>query len=133
MYNFLMAGLIYDARKIMVYEDLKYLAEFSGKPADFADTLWAEFLNKAELYEEFLYYIDHKSLKDKFEFRGYFLSDIYVYLLGEYKMFKDIGKNGSECSKEWLILETFMEMAHFINDPDNYIKKLEAGRGMDIM
>ena len=133
MYNFLMAGLIYDARKIMVYEDLKYLSEFSGKPADFADTLWAEFLDKPGLYKEFLYYIDHKSLKDTFEFRGYFLTDIYVHLLGEYKMFKDIGKNGSECSKEWLILETFMEMSHFMNDPDNYIKKLDAGRGMDIM
>ena len=48
-------------------------------------------------------------------------------------MFKDIGKNGSECSKEWLILETFMEMTKLMASPDEYIKKLDAGRGMDIM
>ena len=94
----------------------------------FADELWSEFLKHPDLYEEFLYYIDNKSLKDKFEFRGYFLTDVYVYLLGEYKMFKDIGKNGSECSKELLILETFMEMTNLMSDPDNYIKKLDAGR-----
>ena len=133
MYNFLMADLIFDARKIMVYEDLKYLADFCGKPAGFADELWSELLKHPDLYEEFLYYIDNKSLKDKFEFRGYFLTDIYVYLLGKYKMFKDIGKNGSECSKEWLILETFMEMTKLMASPDEYIKKLDAGRGMDIM
>ncbi|MBR5762493.1 MAG: hypothetical protein IKX87_10775, partial [Lachnospiraceae bacterium] len=77
-----MADLIFDARKIMVYEDLKYLADFCGKPAGFADELWSELLKHPDLYEEFLYYIDNKSLKDKFEFRGYFLTDIYVYLLG---------------------------------------------------
>ena len=128
-----MANLILDARKIMVYEDLKYLSEFSGKPEGFADELWCELLNKPGLYDEFLYYIDHKTLKDKFEFKGYFLTDIYVYLLSAYKMFHDIGKNGSECGKEWLILETFMEMSRFMNSPEEYIKKLDEGRGMDMM
>ena len=128
-----MAGVILDARKIMVYEDLKYLSDFSGKEAGFADRLWSELLDKSGLYEEFLYYIDHKSLKDTFEFRGYTLTDIYVYLLSVYKMFRDIGKNGNECGKEWLILETFMEMANLMNNPDEYIKKLDEGRGMDMM
>jgi len=132
VYYFSMA-VILDARKIMVYEDLKYLSEFSGKEEGFADRLWCELLDKPGLYEEFLYYLDHKSLKDKFDFRGYTLTDIYVYLLSVYKMFRDIGKNGSECGKEWLILETFMEMSNLINNPEEYIKKLEEGRGMDML
>lgn len=126
-----MANIILDSRKLMAYEDLKYLCEFTGKGTEYADTLWQSFLENEGLYEEFLFYIDNKALKDAFSFEGYSLTDIYVYMLGHFKLTNDSGKNFEECNRESMILETFMGMAELIRNPAEYVKKLEAGRGMD--
>lgn len=126
-----MANIILDSRKLMVYEDLKYLCEFTGKPDGFLDKLWGEFQIKPELYDEFLYYIDNHSVKDQISVKGYSLTDIYVYLIGRYNLLSDTGKNTALCNKESMILDCFMTMANLMNNPDEYAKRLERGDGMD--
>jgi hypothetical protein len=44
---------------------------------------------------------------------------------------QDVGKNYSDTNKEGLALDTFLMMADMVKDPDKYIKRLEAGPGMD--
>lgn len=80
-------NIILDSRKLMAYEDLKYLCEFTGKPQELADSIWQGLLQYPELYDEFLYYLDNRALKDKFTFKGYSLTDIYVYRLTEHNLF----------------------------------------------
>ena len=126
-----MANIILDSRKIMVYEDLKYLAEATGKKEGFADRLWEGLLNCNDLYEEFLYYLDNKALKDTFSFEGYNLTDIYVSMIGRYNLLNDIGKNTAMCSKESMVLETFMGMLELMENPTEYKKKLQNNDGMD--
>ena len=126
-----MANIILDSRKIMVYEDLKYLAELTGKKEGFADRLWEGLLKNDDLYQEFLYYLDNKALKDEFSFDGYALTDIYVTMIGRYNLLNDIGKNTSMCSKESMVLETFMGMLEFMENPTEYKKKLQNNDGMD--
>ena len=126
-----MANIILDSRKIMVYEDLKYLAELTGKKEGFADRLWEGLLKNDDLYQEFLYYLDNKALKDEFSFDGYALTDIYVTTIGRYNLLNDIGKNTSMCSKESMVLETFMGMLSLIENPEDYKKKLQNNDGMD--
>lgn len=127
-----MPNIILDSRKLMVYEDLKYLAEFTGKGEAFAESLWSGLLENKSLYEEFLYYIDNQSLKDKYDFNGYSLSDLYVFQLKRYNLFNDTGKNTAECSREALILDTFMGMIELIHNPEEYEKKLSEDGGMDL-
>jgi len=124
-------AIIFDSRKIMVYEDLKYLCEFTGKGAAFAEELWQAFLKNDDLYNEFLYYIDNRTFKDAFSFEGYSLTDIYVYMLGRFNLINDTGKNTEACNKETMVLETFMGMVELMANPAEYVKKLDAGRGMD--
>ena len=131
MYNTYMANIILDSRKLMAYEDLKYLCEFTGKPQELADSIWQGLLQYPELYDEFLYYLDNRALKDKFTFKGYSLTDIYVYRLTEHNLFSDTGKNTAACSKDAMILETFEGMLALIASPDEYIKKINSGNGMD--
>jgi len=126
-----MANIILDSRKLMVYEDLKYLCDFSSKSSDFADSLWGELQSKPELYDEFVYYLDHHSLKDKLSVKGYSLTDLYVYNIGKYNLLNDFGKNTAICNKEGMVLNCFWGMARLMDNPDEIIKKLEAGEGMD--
>ncbi len=115
----------------MVYEDLKYLAELTGKKEGFADKIWEGLLKNDELYQEFLYYLDNKALKDEFSFDGYALTDIYVTMIGRYNLLNDIGKNTSMCSKESMVLETFMGMLELMENPTEYKKRLQNNDGMD--
>lgn len=129
-----MANILLDPRKILVYEALCYIAEENGKSKEFTDTLWTGLLQNESLYEEFLYYVDNNALKDEFSYRGYSLTDIYVYMLGRYnRLVKDYSKDGTVGNKNLLVLESFMGMLELMKDPDNYIQKLQAGENMDRM
>lgn len=126
-----MANIIFDSRKIMVYEDLKFLAEAVGKDQVYIQKLWDGMLACEGLYDEFLYFIDHKSLKDEFRFRGYSLTDIYVYMISRTKMANDYGKDIVVGGREILLLDTFMGMVELMENPEEYIKRLDEGLGMD--
>ena len=126
-----MAKILLDVRMLRAYDGFKAMCALCLKPDDFCDKLWNEFLDKPALYEEYEYYIKNKDLRDSFSFEGYSLTDVYVYILTKYKLVMDKGKNGLEESKEPIILDSFMFMAEFMNEPDKYRKKLEEGKGMD--
>jgi len=127
-----MNDIIFDSRKIKVYEDLKYLVEYTGKDSAFLDSLWEGMLINSGLYEEFLYYIDNHCFKDELRVSGLSLTDMYVYRLSQYNVRNDSGKHNADCNKESMVLESFMELLKVINNPDDK-KRFERGRGMDTL
>lgn len=44
-----------------------------------------------------------------------------------------LGKDTSECNKETMVLSAFRTMIELIRSPDEYVKRLGEGRGMDKM
>lgn len=126
-----MSHIILDARRLKAYEDLKYLGEFTGKDAEFINKLWDNMLLDQELFEEFLYYIDNQTLLDKYKFKGYSLTDLYVYVLERYNLMIDIGKNDSRCVKEVMVLDTFNAMIELKKNPDAFIKRMNNGDAYD--
>ena len=85
------------------------------------------------LMEEFMYYVDHHTFSANKLCRGYDMSDLYVYQMTKFNMSIDIGKNPESCNKEYLALGAFHDMYGMLQDPDEYIKKLSSGLGMDMM
>lgn len=126
-----MANLIIDTTKIKVYERLKYLAEATGKDSAFADSLWESLLKYEDLYDEFVFYLENGNIRDGIIVRGYSLIDLYVHRIDCYNIVNDTGKNTAACNKESMILETFKAMADLKDNPDEFIKRMNEGRGMD--
>lgn len=125
--------ILFDARRVKTYECLKQLCESVGKQEEFAENLWLEMLSDEGLMGEFMYYLDNHSLFGQLECKGYTLNDLYFYNMRQFEMMQDVGKNYSDCDKEELVLDTFMDMAGMKKDPDRYIKKLSEGLGMDLV
>ncbi|MCR4586026.1 MAG: hypothetical protein K5686_09930 [Lachnospiraceae bacterium] len=125
--------ILFDARRIKAYECLKQLCDAVGKQEEFAEKLWLEMLSDEGLMGEFMYYLDKHSLFGQLECKGYTLNDLYFYNMRQFEMMQDAGKNYSDCDKEELVLDTFMDMAGMLKDPDRYIRKLSEGLGMDLM
>lgn len=126
-----MNTIIYDARRIKAYEKLQELGTYTGKAGSFIEELWKALLSDGDLMKEFIYYLDHHTLLDEMKCQGYGLTDLYVWLLERYNLMQDYGKNGSECNKEALVLDTFWAMAEMKKDPETYIRRLNEGLGMD--
>ena len=126
-----MANLIIDTTKIKVFERLKYLAEATGKDPAFADSLWESLLKYEDLYDEFVFYLENGNIRDGIVFRGYSLIDLYVHRIDCYNIVNDTGKNTAACNKESMILETFKDMADLKDNPDDFIRRMNEGRGMD--
>ena len=127
-----MAGnIIIDGRLIKAYDRLKALADYAGKTKDYADELWNELLLEERLMDELLYYLDNHTFLDKLKCSGYGLTDLYFFNMRNVEMKQDVGKNYADTNKEGLALDTFLMMADMLRDPEVYIKRLEAGPGMD--
>ncbi len=126
-----MASVIFDSTKLKVYESLGVLCRFAGESQEWCDALWGEFLLDSELYGELLYYMKHHTFHDKMNCCGYTLVDLYVWQMERYNLMHDSGKNTKECSKVGMVLRTFAFMAQMKKNPEEYVRRLEEGRGND--
>ncbi|MCR5251629.1 MAG: hypothetical protein K6E50_13585 [Lachnospiraceae bacterium] len=123
--------IILDARRVKAYEYLYSLGSEAGKDEDYLEELWGELLSDSDLMGAFMYYLDHHGFYDGIECEGYGLTDLYFYNLRKHEVRNDAGKNGADCNKEGLALDTFLSMARMRKDPGDFIRRLESGPGMD--
>lgn len=124
-------GILYDARKLKALEFLQQLCEYAGKDDDFVSQLWNEFLSDGALYDEFVYYADNHTFLDEMKISGYSMSDLYVWQMDRYNLVRELGKNPAACNKETLVLNAFKEMANMKRYPEEYVKRIESGKGND--
>ena len=126
-----MAGIVYDARRIKAYEGLLAVGEIAGQPKEWCDMLWGEIIVAPELLEELIYYLEHHCLTENVKCCGYSMIDLYVWQMNRYNLIKDLGKNTAECNKETMVLRSFRTMIELMKNPEEYLKRLREGRGMD--
>lgn len=126
-----MSGIIYDARRIKAFEDLKALGEYTGKTEEYVLELWECFLEQEELLKEFMYYLDNHCFLDTYKVEGYSLTDLYVWQLDRYNLVRDMGKNTAACNKEIMVLDAFHGMRELLHNPAPYIKRMTEGNSMD--
>ena len=126
-------GILYDARKVKVLGFLQDICEYAGLRGEWTDELWMMMLDKPDLYDEFVYYVEHHTFKDEMKVAGYALSDIYVWQMDKYNLIREIGKNPTTCNKETMVMNAFMVMGKMADDPKTYIKRIESGRGNDLI
>jgi hypothetical protein len=124
-------GILYDARKLKALDFLGQLCEYAGKDEAFTDLLWKELIDDEDLYNEFVYYADNHTFRDELKIRGYSMSDLYVWQMDRYNIVRELGKNPAACNKESLVLNAFLEFANMKRDPDEYVKRIESGKGND--
>lgn len=128
---FLVAGIVYDARRIKAYEGLMELGQVAGKSEEWCEELWGELIVAPDLLEELVFYLEHHYLTENVSCCGYSLIDLYVWQLNRYNIIGDSGKNTDTCNKERMVLQAFHDMTVMRKDPEEFVKKLTDGRGMD--
>lgn len=126
-----MSNIVYKNAAIRVYDSLVRLCDYAGKSAEWCDKLWQEMLDSKEIYDEFVYYLEHHVPGDLMKVRGYSLTDLYVWQIEQYNLHGDSGKNTVCCNKEEMVLQALWMLAEMKKNPDGYLDKLDRGAGMD--
>ncbi len=126
-----MSGILYDARRIKIYEAMRELCTAAGMDGEWGDGLWGELLMDGGLMEEMVYYLEHHCFLGKKSVEGYTLIDLFVWEMDIYNLIADCGKNTESCNKETMVLRAFRTMAEMEKDPEHYKKRLSEGFGMD--
>lgn len=126
-----MAGIVYDARRIKAYEGLMELGNIAGENPEWCERLWEEILFSPDLLDELIFYLEHHYLTENVSCHGYSLIDLYVWQLNRYNIIGDSGKNTDACNKERMVLHAFHDMTNMRQNPEEFVKKLTDGRGMD--
>lgn len=128
-----MSRIIYDATKVKVCQGLYDICEYAELNREWTDRLWQDILSCREVYEELVYYMEHHTFMDKVKVGGYSLCDLYVFQMNKYNLVREVGKNPRTCNKEKMVMKAFRTMLDMMKEPEEYIKRLEEGRGMDKM
>lgn len=123
--------ILFDQTKLKVYDGLTKLCEYAGRTREWQQMLWDEFLAKRELYDAFVYYLEHHALPEMPKCEGYSLTDCYVWQMEQDNLRRDTGKNTAQCNKEDMVLRAFMTMADMQRQPEAYLRKLREWKGMD--
>lgn len=123
--------IIFEQSRLRAYDGLARLCEYSGKSGAWCDGLWEELLTDAELYEAFVYYLEHHALSESVKREGYSLIDCYVWQMEQDNLRRDTGKNTDSCNKEDMALRAFEMMTMLKKEPETYLKKIMKWKGMD--
>lgn len=126
-----MSNIVYKNATIRVYDSLVRLCGYAGKSAEWCDKLWQEMLDDKEIYDEFVYYLEHHVPGDLMKVRGYSLTDLYVWQIEQYNLHGDSGKNTASCNKEEMVLQALWMLAEMKKNPDGCLNRLDRGAGMD--
>lgn len=125
------SAIIFDQSRLKAYDGLVRLCEYTGKPEAWCDSLWKEMLTDKELYDAFVYYLEHHALSEEMKCEGYSLIDCYVWQMEQDNLRRDVGRNTAACNKEDMALRAFMTMAELKKNPKDYLAKLKEWKGMD--
>lgn len=126
-----MQQIIYDASKIKVYEALEEWCKYVHKNDEFMAGFWKRILKNKEIYDEFVYYLEHHELVAQYMIQGYSMLDLFISQMERYNLKHDTGKNGVNCNKEKMVLQAFDVMLKMTENPEEIIKRLQSGEGMD--
>lgn len=126
-----MPNIIYDATRLKVCQGLYEICEYAELDRKWTDKLWQDVLTCREIYDELVYYIEHHTFMDRLKVGNYSLCDLYVFQMNKYNLVREIGKNPRTCNKEKMVMKAFRMMLDMMKSPEEYIKKLEQGKGMD--
>ena len=126
-----MGNIIIASEKLKLFEIVEAWADYAGYTVEWADKFWQDLLLNKEVYEEFLYYIDHNDFLCKYSFNGQYITDIFIWEMRKFNVRTDRGKNYSDCDKTEMVLNAFRTMLDMKDNAEHIKFKMENKNGAD--
>jgi len=114
-----------------VMEFAASLCRYAGEDKEFAAGFYERLKADREIYQEFIYYMEHGNFACKANVRGYTAVDVMVWQMDHFKAWLDRDTKGTKQNGDRMLLLAFDTLLKMRQDPEKYIQKMQGETGTD--
>ena len=108
-----------------------YLCDGAGKDIEFLKQFFVGLLTYKDIYEEFVYYMEHGEPLAKVAIGGYTLVDVLIFQIDHFRAIMDREPAKIRGNREEMILMAFNTLLKMKVDPEKYLEKMRTETGTD--
>ena len=84
-----------------------------------------------EIYQEFVYYMEHQDFACKVKVGGYTVVDVLIWQIDHFRAWLDRDTTGTKQNKDRMVLLAFDTLLKMRKDPSGYLQKMQGETGTD--
>lgn len=109
------------------------LCRYAGADENFLQDFWKRLTEDEEVYEEFVYYLEHQDFLYKVKVEGYGLADLLVFQIDHFRATMDRDVADMRHNKDKMLLMAFNSMLLMRKNPEPFVKMMQGETGTDRM
>lgn len=107
------------------------LCEYAGADEAFLRDFWERLVNDPEIYEEFVYYLEHQDFLCKVKIEGYGLVDLMIFQIDHFRAVMDQDVADMRFNKDKMLLMAFNSLLQMRKDPEPFVRMMQGQTGTD--
>lgn len=120
-----------DKQKERAYEWAAALCKCAGANQMFLQDFWERLTADQEIYEEFVYYLEHQDFLYKVKIGGYGLVDLMIFQIDHFRAVMDQDVSDMRLNKDKMLLMAFNSLLQMKKNPEPFLKIMQEQTGMD--
>jgi hypothetical protein len=107
------------------------LCGYAGADKAFLQDFWERLTDDPEIYEEFVYYLEHQDFLCKVKIEGYGLVDLMVFQIDHFRAVMDQDVADMRFNKDKMLLMAFNSLLQMRRDPAPFVRMMQGQTGTD--
>ena len=107
------------------------LCGYAGADKAFLQDFWERLTDDPEIYEEFVYYLEHQDFLCKVKIEGYGLVDLMVFQIDHFRAVMDQDVADMRFNKDKMLLMAFNSLLQMRRDPAPLVRMMQGQTGTD--
>lgn len=107
------------------------LCRYAGESEVFAGEFWEKLRKDKEIYQEFVYYMEHGNFACEAKVEGYSVVDVMVWQMDHFKAHLDRDNSRTRQNGDGMLLLAFDTLLNMRENPRKYIDKMMSETGTD--
>lgn len=117
--------------KEKAFEWAKALCYYAGADEAFCLDFWNRLQADPEIYEEFVYYLEHQDFLYKVKIQGYGLVDLMIFQIDHFRATMDQNVADMRHNKDKMLLMAFNSLLLMRKNPEPFVKAMQSQTGTD--
>ena len=113
------------------YEWAKALCAYAEADEAFLQDFWKRLTADEEIYEEFIYYLEHQDFLCKVKIEGYGLIDLMIFQIDHFRAVMDQDVADMRMNKDKMLLMAFNSLLQMRKDPEPFVRMMQGETGTD--
>ena len=114
-----------------IKEFIDRLCKYSGEDETFAEAFYENLKADEEIFQEFIYFMEHGNFACKAKVCGYTVIDVMIWQMDHFKAWLDRDTRGTKQNGDRMLLLAFDTLLKMRKNPEEYIRKMQTETGTD--